>query len=211
MENSMIKERFDIIKEVVKGKNVLDIGCVDHKASTETQEEWLHKRIKKFAKSVEGIDIEEKEVVTLQKKGYTIHLGNMESIDLGKKYDVIVAGNTIEHLFNAGAFLENVKNHLHKNGLFILTTDNCFGFRHLFYALVLGRVPVNRTHTCYYDIETLTYLLNKKGFRIKKKAFYTDAKGWRYFVERIVGMRRVLAPYMIIVAERKDFPEKNTP
>jgi len=198
----MIKNRFDIIKYYVKGKEVLDIGCVDHTLSNVRKPTWLHGLIADEAKHVLGVDVAKDEIDKLKDKGYDVIHGNFEEQNLGKEFQVIVAGNVIEHLYNVGHFLDNVKKHLKTDGVFLLTTDNCFGFRRWFYAFFRGRVPVNKTHTCYYDPETLTYLLTSKGFKVTKKFYFTDSIGWRYFIERIFGVRDVLCPYMLFVVEK---------
>ena len=54
--------REEIILKLCKGKTVLDIGCVDHSASTEKNNNWLHKKIKQVAKTITGLDYEKKEI-----------------------------------------------------------------------------------------------------------------------------------------------------
>ena len=48
----------------------------------------------------------------------------MTKIRLGRKFDVIVTGEILEHLPNQGLFLENAERHLKKKGVQILTTPN---------------------------------------------------------------------------------------
>ena len=53
--------------------------------------------------------------------------GNAEEFSFSKKFDVIVSFQVIEHLYNPGLMLNQVKNHLKPNGLFIVTTPNLNG------------------------------------------------------------------------------------
>lgn len=54
--------------------------------------------------------------------------GNAELFDFGsEKFDVIVSFQVIEHLYEPGAMLERVRNHLKPNGIFIMTTPNLDG------------------------------------------------------------------------------------
>jgi hypothetical protein len=40
--NGASLDRIKYIKDVVKGRRTLDIGCVEHDASHQTKAEWLH-------------------------------------------------------------------------------------------------------------------------------------------------------------------------
>lgn len=54
--------------------------------------------------------------------------GNAESFDLGKGcYDLVVSFQVIEHLYNPGAMLDNVRMHLKPGGIFLVTTPNLSG------------------------------------------------------------------------------------
>lgn len=54
--------------------------------------------------------------------------GNAENFELGfGQYDLIVSFQVIEHLYNPGAMLDNVKAHLKPGGLFLVTTPNLTG------------------------------------------------------------------------------------
>ena len=57
-----------------------------------------------------------------------LHQGNAESFALGlNQYDLIVSFQVIEHLYNPGAMLNNVKAHLKPGGIFLVTTPNLSG------------------------------------------------------------------------------------
>ena len=54
--------------------------------------------------------------------------GNAESFDLGQgRYDLVVSFQVIEHLYNPGAMLGNVRSHLKPGGIFLVTTPNLSG------------------------------------------------------------------------------------
>ena len=56
-----------------------------------------------------------------------IHQGNAEDFNLNTKYDVISSFQVIEHLYNPGNFLKNIKKHLDDDGIAIITTPNLHG------------------------------------------------------------------------------------
>lgn len=57
-----------------------------------------------------------------------LHQGNAENFSLGlNQYDLIVSFQVIEHLYNPGSMLDNVKAHLKPGGIFLVTTPNLSG------------------------------------------------------------------------------------
>jgi len=141
--------RIELIKNLCKDKNVLDLGCVDHDSRLERNDLWLHKHIKNVANNLIGVDYLREEVENLKKKGYNIIFANVENFDLNKKFDIIVAGELIEHLENPGKFLDSVKKHMHKDSILIITTPNCFSIRRMIGVIFFGKLKENREHVAY--------------------------------------------------------------
>jgi len=162
----MLRDKFEIIKKYVKGKDVLDCGCVGSNESGAHTSKFLHQKIVENSRSVLGIDTNALGVEQLKDMGYNVIYANVETIDIGKKFDVIVAGDLIEHISNLGLFLGNVKKHLRKGGLLIIHTPNPFGITRFYHMLIKGYVEVNPDHMCYYDIITLKQALERHGYKI---------------------------------------------
>ncbi len=188
-----------------RNKVVLDIGCVDHKALTEKNPFWLHKLIQSVAKEVTGVDMAKEEVKKLSSKGYNIVAGNAETFKLNKKFDVIVAGELIEHVSNAGLFIENIKKHLKTDGKIALSTPNAFGIRTVLRNLLFGKIIPNKNHSCYYDYYTLKQLAERFDLKILSVYYYFDPKtNWQYFVERFFSFfRKVYAPQLLFILKKK--------
>lgn len=166
----MLVDRVEFIENLVEGKDVLDLGCVQHKAEKAKSADWLHGRISAKA-NVLGVDIEQKEVEKLRKKGYNMVCANVETMRLNKKFDVVVAGEIIEHVSNPGLLLDTVKKHLKKGGILVLTTPNAEGY---FWKRSLGRIKrgkMNKQHVAWYDEFVLRHLLERHGFKIKELHF----------------------------------------
>jgi 2-polyprenyl-3-methyl-5-hydroxy-6-metoxy-1,4-benzoquinol methylase len=162
-------KRINIIKEFVKDKKVLDIGCIQHNWQQYLNKDWLHNQIIKYAKEVKGIDYLKKDVIILQKKGFNIIHANAEDFNLNEKFDVIIAGELIEHLFNVGRFLDSVKKHMHNKSELILTTPNAFTLGNIF-RIFKGLFKIetedNQERTHWYDKQTLLNTLKRKNFEI---------------------------------------------
>lgn len=200
----LISDRWEILEGWVKGKEVLDLGCVDHEASQEEGKDWLHRKIRQSARKTTGVDYAEPEVQRLRSKGYDVVCGNVESLDLKQKFDVVTAGNIIEHLSNPGLFLETVKRHLKPEGVFTVTTDNCYGLRSLKAVTFHDGVRPNREHTMTFEEEVLKQLLERHGFKIADFYYYngpypTPFKKW--LIDNLCIVRKSWAWQMLAICK----------
>ena len=142
----------DLICELCKGKDVLDIGSV---GQTDKYSLWnLFQKVR--VKSLTGIDLPQAKNIAIEnfhldKKTLNVDKrivsGNMEFCQFNKKFDVIIAGDVLEHVENQGLFLKNIHNHLKNDGLFIMTTPNA--------KWVTAIFKPNPTHTLWHDRYTL--------------------------------------------------------
>ena len=179
----MIRE--DIIIKYIRGKDILDIGSVG-----QTFAYNLWNILEKYSGNLTGIDTE-------RSNQKNVVLGNMENYDFNKKFDVIVAGDVIEHIDNQGLFLENIKKHLKNDGYFILTTPNAKWFNVI--------LKPNSTHTLWHDKYTLSHLLGKFGFRISFFRYYYGNKKYYNFIKRILTLRQA----MIFICQHEKISSNN--
>jgi SAM-dependent methyltransferase len=93
-----------------------------------------------------------------------------QTLDLGRTFDVVWAGELIEHLSCAGGFLDAARRHLAPGGQLVLTTPNAFAVSNFVYRIG-GKPRVNRGHTCWYDETTLSQLLRRHGFDVVEVAY----------------------------------------
>tara|TARA_Y100000310_G_scaffold82715_1_gene79302 strand:- start:7903 stop:8424 length:522 start_codon:yes stop_codon:yes gene_type:complete len=166
----MIREK--IIQKYVENKEVLDIGSVG-----QSQKYGLWNLLKKHTKSLVGIDTE-------KPKDKQIVQGNMETYSFKKTFDVIVAGDVLEHVVNQGLFLKNIRKHLKKNGKLIITTPNAKWF-----TIILRPNP---THTTWHDKHTLTRVLQINGFKVEKFSYYYGNKQHYSFLKRLLTKRQAM-------------------
>jgi 2-polyprenyl-3-methyl-5-hydroxy-6-metoxy-1,4-benzoquinol methylase len=165
------------------GKRVLDLGCVHHNPENYQSKYWLHKALRSVATHLEGLDIYPDGVEYLRKRGFNIALGDAQAFALGRTFDVIVAGDLIEHLENFAGFLNSCKAHLAARGKLLISTPNPWYWKNVIKACVLGRVANNPEHTCWLCPQTLQQLVARHGMRVTEVVF-----GSRYLRDRLAPL-----------------------
>jgi SAM-dependent methyltransferase len=162
--------REQIILPFITDKEVLDCGGVDHSFIDEKQRRgnWLHATIKKHASRCIGVDILAEHVAKINERGqYNFSVGNVEELTYEGEFDVVVAGELIEHVYNAGLFLDSAWRALKDNGVFIITTPNYHGVSSVLYSTIAGKEVCHAEHTCYYSRQTLCYMVERHGFTVE--------------------------------------------
>jgi 2-polyprenyl-3-methyl-5-hydroxy-6-metoxy-1,4-benzoquinol methylase len=154
-----IKERYEAVRGLLRPGSVLDIGC----ASRYGRADWLHGLLAAETDDVVGIDLNAKTVAELQGAGYDVRLADAQDFDLGRTFDVIFAGEVIEHLDNVHGFLSSARRHLAPGGRLVLTTPNAFYVGNFIYRLG-GNARVHPQHTAWYCESTLRRVLKVNGF-----------------------------------------------
>jgi 2-polyprenyl-3-methyl-5-hydroxy-6-metoxy-1,4-benzoquinol methylase len=154
-----IRERFDAVRPLLQAQSVLDVGC----ASRYGRPDWLHGLLAADTPDLVGIDMNEKLVSDLQAAGYDVRLADARDFDLQRQFDVVFAGELIEHLDDVRGFLTSVARHLKPGGRLVLTTPNAFYVGNFIYRLG-GQARVHPQHTAWYCDSTLTRVLSMNGF-----------------------------------------------
>ena len=180
MKRVQVVNKIEFIINYAGGKNVLHLGCIDHDLFEAKQKRnvWLHEKLAEVAEGIVGLDILSEHIPLLRKKGHDIRWGDVEhfeDIDINMHFDLIVAGEIIEHLLNPGLFLSGVKKYFSENTEMIVTTPNCFALRRI-PATLKNRELTREDHTCWYSHNTLKQLLEINGYKIGQVLFYAYMK-----------------------------------
>ncbi|HEX75377.1 MAG TPA: class I SAM-dependent methyltransferase [Dehalococcoidia bacterium] len=166
----MTLKRFEALKPWIEGKRVLHIGCVQHNWQKSLTNSWIHAYIVKQSREAMGIDILEEGVRELAEGGYKVETADAENFDLNAEFDVIFAGELIEHLEDLGGFLDSCKRHMGAESKLIITTPNSFGIVY-FITRLFGIRFVNPEHTCWFDEQTIGQLLNRHSLEVIERKF----------------------------------------
>src|SRR5512143_722080 len=119
-------QRVEYLKGVCLGKAVLHLGCSDWPYTNDRikQESLLHLVLSKVSSELWGIDSDSAGLESLQKLGMRnlIHgdLERLEGIEVSRRFDIIVAGEVIEHLSNPGLFLRGVQRFMHEKTTLVI-------------------------------------------------------------------------------------------
>jgi hypothetical protein len=165
------RERY--ILEQVKGKIVLDIGASGP----------MHAAIKQAAKICYGIDRDPPPSPYY----YKMNLDTIHGLPDLPGIEIVIAGEGLEHLDNAGHFLDLLKQYACP---IILTTPNAFnrGGRK---SIEGGIEMVNPEHVCYYSYWTLSTLVQRHGYHVTSWHWYNGqpftAEGIIFRMERENG------------------------
>jgi 2-polyprenyl-3-methyl-5-hydroxy-6-metoxy-1,4-benzoquinol methylase len=156
-----------IVSMVGTDYKVLDVGCHDG---------TIGRKIMENGNEVVGVDISANAVALAKANGleaYQVDLTGDEKMPFDKaSFDVIVAGEIIEHIIDTDGFLLKIRDLLKPNGKLVLTTPNIASLGRRF-LLMLGQNPRTETrldenvagHLRYFTKKTLFELLQDNGFR----------------------------------------------
>lgn len=164
-----IEDRVELILSYCREKRVLDIGCV-HLLTEVNKDKWLHRRIRDVADSCIGADINAEGVDRMNALGYeavVLDMGN-ENISSQKYglFDVIVAGEILEHMDKPGNLFANASNLLSESGVLILTTPNPYVWRRIV-AAKMSQLVESVDHVFYAYPSGIVEYGERSGLRVQ--------------------------------------------
>ena len=185
-------QRTELIKKMCAGKRVLHLGCTNYPYTEDSiaNEMLLHFELEKVAAELYGLDSDQEGIDILAAHGsknlVLADLEHLENCELNDTFDIIVAGEVIEHVNNPGLFLDGIKRFMSPDSRLILTTPNAYCAMRFFYYGLRGRrglaEPVHPDHVAYYSYSTLKVLVERHGLRIEHFYFYDIGTEHRPFV-----------------------------
>lgn len=148
-------------KKFSDGGYLLDVGCGNGQ---------LLQRFGRYGFHCEGYDVDENALRAAQSIGVTTYSGAFSELTLDQKYGVVILNQVLEHLHDPLITLLRVKELLLENGTLIISVPNvrCVDFRMLRDSWTAFQAP---THLFHHNIDSLTFLLEKAGFRITQVAY----------------------------------------
>ena len=179
----LVPDRIGWLQDVCRGRKVLDVGCVDHDTSRVHDPRWLHARLVAVAGECVGLDYEAEGVDRLVGLGYNVvhHDINdgVKGLEDRAPFDVVVAGELIEHLPSPQQLFVFASDVLAPGGHLALSTPNPYAPWRV-RAGQVGHVWENVDHVQYLFPAGIAELANRTGFTLIE-ARTTDGSFTRTF------------------------------
>ena len=167
-------EREEKILEIAKSKKVLHLGCVGF-ADLNTADrvklakESFHFKLSEISDTT-GIDYSTEAIKYYQENGVfdNVVFGDaekLEDVSITDTFDVIVAGDIIEHLSNPGLMLDGIKRFCNSNTTVIISTTHAFSLMN-FVRYLFGRFHEGGEHYMTFNIQNVLNLLDKHGYNV---------------------------------------------
>lgn len=123
-----VADRATFLVERSRGRRVLDIGCVAHDVARMSSGQWLHGQIARAAAECIGVDIHSDGVDAMNRAGFRAVVHDLRTgpgpiAEFGP-FDVIVAGELIEHVSSIDMLFDIAAAVLAPDGELIVTTPN---------------------------------------------------------------------------------------
>ena len=220
----MMISKTNFIKDYVLDKSVLDIGCV---GGNKTKVSDMHMFLHGNTSFVLGIDVQKERVNSLKNDVYNVEYGNVYSYKPNRKFDVIFAGDILEHLSNPDMFFNNMKSIMNKNTILIIITPNCYSSICLYNYFISGyegkhwRDRIIKKDKVYsgdgfgHIILYSRYMMERMFLRYKFSVVdfcfsYNYKKGIRGYLTRFIGnLLPIFAESMIYVIKKCDLDGNN--
>jgi SAM-dependent methyltransferase len=194
-------DRLTWIATACTGKLVLDIGCYDETAlEKQDTDHWLHGRLARTARQVVGVDNSSK----IPSEGLrtapnaSIHRGDGVHVDStlvgGQSFDVVVAGEFIEHIENPLEFMRDIKARLPGVQL-ILSTPNGVSFANTLLGSIQREVQ-HPDHLHAFTYKVLNTLCLRAGFQ------QWEILPYRFYATEMILNSRGAKRWLVLGVER---------
>jgi len=192
-------DRLTYLSEACRGRSVLDVGCFDETALAKRDtEHWLHGRIVELASRVVGVDSSSQIPDEGLETGLNASIVRGDGVNIDPKliarerFDVIVAGEFIEHIDNPLLFFTTMKLNFPGRTL-LISTPNGACFANTLMGLI-GREVQHPDHLHNFSFKILHTLCRRAGLESWEVIPYRF-----YATEMILASTGVKRVFVILV------------
>ena len=169
------RDRINHLVELCRGRRVLHLGCCDHPPLVPDkirEGTWLHGQLTEASAECLGVDIDREAVEFVKREtGFNniwvadLSVAAPEPVLSGPAWDLLVAGEIVEHLDNPVDFLSRVHRNLRNYCKEILVTvPNAFSLQN-FLGATRHVESINSDHRYWFTPYTLAKVLTRSGYR----------------------------------------------
>jgi predicted TPR repeat methyltransferase len=105
-------------------------------------------------------------VEELRKRGYNVIVCDITKEKLDDRFDMIIAGDVIEHLGSPQGLFDAAANLLVPNGRMVISTPNPF-YVHSAYRMFRGRFHESVDHVAHFDASNISEMAERAGLTLK--------------------------------------------
>lgn len=210
-ESKKLFHKNQLVKQFCKDKEILDIGCVGQDIDYSSSN-WIHNQVKEVASSIIGVDINTDGIKKINNMGYEVYHYN--DLKKGKKFDILMMLDVIEHVNNPVDFLNDYQDFLKEDGKIIMTTPNsnrAINFVNIFFS---NDYSLNYEHTFWFCPKTFLEVVNRtEGLQANEFYWLNDYNqnqklNWKgkiiyYFEKVLLKKSRNFSPNFMFVLELK--------
>jgi hypothetical protein len=181
-----LKKRQISIPELVKGKKVLSIGCVDMVKNIPLDDfikNGMHQmyNLKESTSELIGIDINKEGLNELKSHGFNVEYLDVFSVDethpiCNENFDFIVVSHVIEHIPDLFGFLTAIKNKFKFKNI-IIAVPNAYKYKSLLNVVFLKKEVISNDHFHTFSPTTAIKITESIGFSVCNVYFDDDFNG----------------------------------
>lgn len=158
-----------LLAQIGRGKRVLDVGCLGGRLSREIMER---------NNEVWGVEVNPAAAEVARKRGIRVTVADVEKglpFDEAS-FDVVHAGEVLEHLYDTKSFLNECRRVLKDGGILLFTTPNLNSLENRLrvatggYLSMVGAYPEDHygSNVRVFNVEKVRELCNQTGLELKE-------------------------------------------
>lgn len=209
VESNYINDVWSLLLPLAKDKTVLNVGAagnveyyLDGRRGL-----WMHEKLKSVAREVVGLDLDEDSVAYANMRGEDLLLGNCETAQLNRKFDLIVLSEVIEHVNAPAQAITNLVKHLNPKGKLYITTPNPTYYGTLLRALLNISMNVYYDHVTAFFPENIVVICQRLGLKVTSIHFFNDKNirvpglKFRLWIALLIGhlFHRLSSNFIVII------------
>ncbi len=156
-----------------RGKAVLHLGCTDSPMTADrlATGRLLHQQLLNVSQHLVGIDLDRCALEMLREKAkipnlYHHNIEDLRTLPLKETFDIILAGEVVEHLDNVGLFFDSCRTLMGEHTVLIVTVPNAYSVKRFLSACFLRTEHVHPDHSAYFSPSTLACVARRHSLRI---------------------------------------------